>query len=286
VADEIYSNLTGPDDGAPDSVHLSDWPAAIAERADDLLRRRMTTVRKIVALGRAARTNAKVRVRQPLATALVVMPRGEVGDVEGLEGMISEELNVKAIELVAGLEEFVSYTVKPNFKQLGPRFGAQVRAVADVLASTDARALVSALEESGEAHLKVDGETVVLGSDDLDVRIEGREGFALAQEGPYGVALDVELTPELVAEGVAREVVRAVQDLRKAAGLAVEDRIELWLDSEMLRDAIDGHGDFIASEVLATEVHIGAALPEDAHKGSVTVDSADVTIGLRRAGSA
>src|ERR671918_882097 len=145
VADEIYSNLTGPDDGAPDSVHLSDWPAAIAERADDLLRRRMTTVRKIVALGRAARTNAKVRVRQPLATALVVMPRGEVGDVEGLEGMISEELNVKAIELVAGLEEFVSYTVKPNFKQLGPRFGAQVRAVADVLASTDARALVSAL---------------------------------------------------------------------------------------------------------------------------------------------
>ena len=94
------------------------------------------------------------------------------------------------------------------------------------------------------------------------------------------------MTPELVAEGVAREVVRAVQDLRKAAGLAVEDRIELWLDSEMLRDAIDGHGDFIASEVLATEVHIGAASPEDAHKGSVTVDSADVTIALRRAGSA
>ena len=283
VADEIYTNLTGPDPGAPDSVHLSDWPESVVERADDGLRRRMALVRRLVTLGRSARTNAKVRVRQPLAKALVVMPRSEVADLDGLEGMISEELNVKSIEVVGGLEELVSYTVKPNFKQLGPRFGAKVRGIARALAAADARALVTTLEESGEAQLAVDGESIVLQAEDLDVRVEGREGFALAQEAAYGVALDVELTPELVAEGLAREVVRAVQDLRKAAGLAVEDRIELWLGAGDHRVAIERHRDFIASEVLATSMHLDAAPPEDAHTGSVGVDSGEVTIALRRA---
>jgi isoleucyl-tRNA synthetase len=282
VADEIYTNLTAPDPTAPDSVHLSDWPLPVAERADDGLRRRMRLVRRVVTLGRSARTDAKVRVRQPLAKALVVMPRSEVTDLEGLEAMISEELNVKGIEVIAGLEELVSFTVKPNFKQLGPRFGAKVKDIAKALASADARALVTSLEESGSAQLTIDGESIVLRAEDLDVRIEGREGFALAQEGAYGVALDVELTPELTSEGVAREVVRAVQDLRKAAGLAVEDRIELWLGSSVHRNAIDRHGEFIASEVLATTMHEDEPPPEDARAGSVTVDSGEVTIALRR----
>jgi isoleucyl-tRNA synthetase len=283
VADEIYTNLTAPDPNAPDSVHLSDWPASIPDRVDDGLRRRMALVRRIVTLGRSARTDAKVRVRQPLAKALVVMPRAEVGDLGGLEAVISEELNVKGIELVAGLEELVTYTVKPNFKQLGPRFGAQVKGIAKALAGADARAIVTGLDESGEARLTVEGEPIVLGPDDLDVRIEGREGFALAQEGAYGVALDVELSPELISEGIAREVVRAVQDLRKAAGLAVEDRIELWLRPTDVSDAIERHGEFIASEVLATSGHVGSSPPDDGHTGSVSVDSGEVKIALRRA---
>jgi isoleucyl-tRNA synthetase len=283
VADEIYSNITAPDPNAPDSVHLSNWPEFVDERADDALRRRMALVRRLVTLGRSARTDAKVRVRQPLAKAIVVMPRAEVGDLGGLEDMISEELNVKRIEHAAGLEELVSYTVKPNFKQLGPRFGAKVRGIAGALAAADARTLVAALEESGRVSLAVDGEPIELLRDDLDVRIEGREGFALAQEGAYGVALEVELTIELLAEGLAREVVRAVQDLRKSAGLAVEDRIELWLDPGEQRDAIEQHGAFIASEVLATSLHLDASPPADAYSGSVRVDSDEVLIALRRA---
>ena len=284
VADEIYSNLTGPDPDAADSVHLSSWPQPVGERIDDSLRRRMALARRLVTLGRAARTDAKLRVRQPLARALVVMPRAEVADLAELEDAIAEELNVKGIELVGGLQELVSYTVKPNFKQLGPRFGARVKEIATALAATDARAVVTALEESGEASLTVDGETVRLRPEDLDVRIEGREGFALAQEGPYGVALDVELTSELLAEGVAREVVRAVQDLRKGGGLAVQDRVELWLDPGAHRAAIERHSEFIASEVLATTVHVDGSVPAGVHSGSVTVDEVDMTIALRRAG--
>ena len=133
VSEEIFTNITGPLEGGADSVHLADWPEARDDRVDDALRSRMGLVRKLVALGRAARTEAKVRVRQPLARALVVLPSGEVDDLRGLEDVMAEELNVRSIEVASGLEDLVSYTVKPNFKALGPRFGARVKDVAAAL---------------------------------------------------------------------------------------------------------------------------------------------------------
>jgi isoleucyl-tRNA synthetase len=241
-------------------------------------------VRRVVALGRAARTDAKIRVRQPLRRALVVLPRAEMALLSGLEPLIAEELNVKEIESVRGLEELVSYVVKPNFKSLGPRFGARVKAVAAALAATDARSVVRSLEERGAATIDVDGSRIELDSADLDVRIEGREGFALAQDGAYGVALDVEINDELRSEGIAREIVRAVQDLRKSSGLAVEDRIELWLSSEAHRGALIEHRDFIANEVLATSVVVGEQPPKEAATATLSLEGADVAIALRVAG--
>jgi isoleucyl-tRNA synthetase len=282
VSDEIYTNLTGPLGDAPDSVHLSEWPSARAGHADDALRARMRLVRRLVTLGRAARTEAGVRVRQPLARALVVIPRAEAGHLAGLEPIIAEELNVKAIELVEGLEELVSYTVKPNFKSLGPRLGPGVKDVARALAEADARDVVGDLERDGTVKLDVGGDLVELTADDLDVRVEGREGFALAQDGPYGVALDVELTDELFSEGVAREVVRAVQDLRKTSGLAVEDRIELWLASDAHAGALVTHRDFIAREVLATSVTIAEPAPDDAASIVIEIETGTVAIALQR----
>ena len=280
VADEIYTNLTGED-----SVHLSDWPQADGFRADDDLRRRMQLVRRLVSAGRSARTEAKMRVRQPLAKAVVVLPSAEVDDLAELEELLAEELNVKEIEVARGLAELVTYTVKPNFKALGPRFGGQVRDVAGALARADAHEVVAALERDGSATVEVGGEHVALSRDELDVRVSGREGFSLAQDGPYGVALDLHVTRELAAEGVAREVVRAVQDLRKSSGLAVEDRIELWLssDDEEVGAALRAHEAMIAREVLATATELGDA-PGGAATDEVPLDRGLARVGLRKSG--
>jgi isoleucyl-tRNA synthetase len=283
IADEIWRNLSGPVEDTPDSVHLADWPEPDNERADDGLRRRMGLVRKLVTVGRAARTEAGIRVRQPLARALIVIPSKDAADLAGLEGLVAEELNVKAVELARGVGELVSYTVKPNFRALGPRFGRRVEDIRAALTRSDPQEIVTDIETSGRSSLEVDGETIELSADDLDVRVEGRSGFSLAQEGPYGVALDVEITPELRREGIAREVVRGIQDLRKSAGLEVDDRIELWMESgdRDATEALEAHRDFIAAEVLATSVRIGEA--EGAAASDTTeIEGASVRIGLSK----
>ena len=284
IADEIFTNLTRPDPAASESVHLEDWPEPDDALRDDGLRRRMAIVRRLVTLGRAARTDAGVRVRQPLPRAVVVMPPAELDDVRGLESLVREELNVKAIEPAGAMEELVSYSVKPNFKALGPRLGARVKDIARALADADAAAIVAAIEEGGVAAVRVDGDDLALTADDLDVRVEGRPGFTLAREGPYGVALDLDRTPELVAEGIAREIVRAVQDLRKSSRLQVEDRIELWIQASTsaIRRALEIHGDAIAGEVLAPALRLDEAPPADAVVGEVKLDDGSATIGLRR----
>ena len=288
VADEIYTNLTGSFEGHgfPDSVHLSDWPTVKQEHLDEGLRERMGLVRRLVTLGRSARTEAKVRTRQPLARALIVLPASQTGVLGELESLVAEELNVKELEHAGGVAELVSYTVKPNFKALGPRFGSRVKSVAQAVNASDPAELVRAIDHDGAAHLDVDGEQVSLGPDDLDIRVEGREGFSLVQDGPYGVALDLDISQGLLAEGIAREVVRAVQELRKTSGLAVEDRIELWLsaDSDTARGALGTHSDFIAAEVLSTSTSLEEEPPSDAASDELSVDSARIRLALRRAG--
>ena len=281
IADEMYTNLTSPDDTAHDSVHLADWPEPDDARANDELRARMALARKITTLGRSARTDAKVRVRQPLARALVVLPASEVGRLEDLRSLVAEELNVKSVEVASGLEDLVDYTLKPNFKTLGPRYGKQVGQIAAALATADAHSLVRTIESGGTAVLALGDTDVELGADDLDIRVVGRKGFALAQDGPHGVALDLDLDDELVDEGVARDVVRAVQDLRKSSGLEVEDRIELYLatDQADIARALRTHSDYIASEVLAAQLHLES--PGD--KTALVADSIAVPSGTLRA---
>ncbi|MGI8774312.1 MAG: isoleucine--tRNA ligase [Actinomycetota bacterium] len=285
VSDAIYSNLTRPDPGASDSVHLTDWPEPDDTRRDDELRVRMALVRRFVGLGRSARTEAKVRTRQPLQRALVVLPSSDLAHLEGLEGLIAEELNVKEVEAMRALEELVTYTVKPNFKTLGPRFGSQVKALAASLAQADPAEIVRTIESGNPYILQVGGTSAELGAEDLDIRVEGREGFSLARDGAYGVALDLELTPELIGEGTARATVRIVQDLRKSSGLAVEDRIELWLDwnDDVVGHALEEHAETIAAEVLASEMHLGDEPVGDTFVDRLSLDQGDVIIGLRRA---
>jgi isoleucyl-tRNA synthetase len=197
---------------------------------------------------------------------------------------VAGELNVKTLETLTGVGELVSYTVKPNFKALGPRFGPRVKDVAGALSRVDPHQVVVDIEDSGTTTIEVDGETVGLTRDDLDIRVEGRSGFALAQEGHYGVALDLDLSPELVAEGVAREVVRGVQDLRKATGLAVEDRIELFMSSDEAEvgAALETHLGTISAEVLATTTHVNEDHPEGLSADEIALDQGRVKVALRK----
>lgn len=283
IADEIYTNLTGTGAEEHSSVHLARWPQPDGARTNDSLRTGMALTRRLVALGRAARTDARVKVRQPLSRALIVMPRAEADRLEGLKPLVAEELNVKAVEVAHGLQELVTYSVRPNFKLLGPRFGARVKDVARALSALDAQALTESLESTGAAVVDLGGEPVSLSADELDVRIEGREGFSLAREGAYGVALDLELDAELIAEGIAREVVRAVQELRKSSGLAVSDRIELWLESEdeAVTQALERHRDVIAAEVLAPTVNVNETPVPGTKDTELALDQGAVRIALR-----
>jgi isoleucyl-tRNA synthetase len=252
IAEEVFTNLTGAE-----SVHLETWPTYDEGLIDQGLLDGMRVARQLVALGRSARAKARVKTRQPLPKALAVVPAAERAEVTALSRLIAEELNVKALELVDSLEELVHYSIKPNFRALGPRFGARMPTIAASLAAMgpqEVRELREQVAAGGPVSLAVDGEVLTLEAADLDVRAEKREGYEVEHEGPYGVALDVEVSPELRAEGLAREAVRAVQDARKEAGLDIADRIGLYLEAGgELADAIAAHEAWILGEVLATE---------------------------------
>ena len=251
LADELYVALTGES-----SVHLSDWPvpAARPEAERATLSAEMDAARRLVALGRAARTDAKVKVRQPLSRALVLHPGVALGPDVVAE--IATELNVKAVDDVDTLSGLMSWTIVPNFRALGPRLGPRVNEVKAALAEADGSALQRQLETDG--YIEVAGERLT--ADDVEVRAARHEAFALAEEGGWAVALDLELDDDLRREGLAREIVRGINDLRKEMGLAVSDRIALTIEADgAVGEAVAAHRDYIAAEVLAVELELGAA---------------------------
>jgi isoleucyl-tRNA synthetase len=240
--------------GSPESVHLAAWPTADPGLIDDRLSAQMALARRLVELGRSARAAAVVRVRQPLARALIGAPGFEELPPE-LAAQVADELNVHALDTLAAVPEgLVDYTVKPNYRALGGRFGKGTPAVAKAIEAADAATMAAELR-SGNTSVVVDGATVGLGADDVIVTQVPRSGWAVASGGGETVALEIAITPELRREGLAREVVRLVQDARKNDGLDVSDRISLrWSTADPeLAAALTEHGTMIANEVLAVD---------------------------------
>ncbi len=253
TADEVFQNLTGTDR----SVHLSDWPAVDTAAIDPDLETEMTLARELVSLGLAARAESKLKVRQPLARAMALIPDGATLRPE-IATEIADALNVKALELVVSLEGLLDYTVTPNFAVLGPKAGKLLPAVKQLLAAVDGAAVRTALDRDGVYALDVNGTRVTLAPDDVQIRAASHEELALAQDGPRAVAIDTALTPALRREGLAREVVRALNDHRKASGLAIADRIAVQADAEHeLLEAVTEHREWIAGEILATTLAVG-----------------------------
>jgi isoleucyl-tRNA synthetase len=256
VTEEVHQRLVGdvwPDQ--PDSVHLREWPRHDASLVDTDLRDQMVLVRRLVELGRAARADAAVKTRQPLARAMVAAPGWDTLP-DDLRAHVADELNVRALDTLAAAGDLVDVSVKPNFRALGKRFGNRTPAIASALQAADPPSLVAALRADGRAVVDVDGEQVEVGPDDVMVAETPRAGWAVASDGPDVVALDLELTPELRRAGTVREVIRLVQEARKAQGFDVSDRVELWWSSndDETSTALSEGEATLAGEVLAVSV--------------------------------
>ena len=239
----------------PDSVHLAAWPKVDGALVDDTLAEQVSLVRRTVELGRAARAESKVRGRQPLGRALVGAPGWAALPAE-LKREVAEELNVVSFEELAG--ELVDRSAKGNFRSLGKRFGKDTPKVAAAVAAADAAALAAALRDTGQATVQVDGEEVALTPEDVLLTETPREGWAVVTAAGETVALDLTMTEELRRAGLAREVVRLVQEARKSAGFEVTDRVAwVWSARDDTAAAIEAHLATICDEVLAVSASRG-----------------------------
>ena len=282
VADEMWDNLVAVHDpSAPPSVHVADWPAP-GGRHDADLEQAMAAAMEATTLGRSARKDAKLKVRQPLKEAVIACPPATARVLEGLSGIVAEELNVREVRFVTDAGGLVQVSLKPNYRTLGPRMGPNMPAMAQAVAALDPTATVQALDAGEPVTVTVNGADEVLHDDDFLREVRPSEGYAVAEGGALAVGLATELTPELEMEGLARDLVRAIQTARRAADLRVEDRIVLHLDgSARIREAIDAHRAWIAGEVLATDLTVGHGVPfTPLHREDGEIDAEPVAISL------
>jgi isoleucyl-tRNA synthetase len=280
IADEIYSKLS-PGAGS-ESVHLTDFPQPDEALADARLEADMATARQAVELARAARAQAKVKIRQPLGEIVVVATGEEREAIARFEDLILGELNVKTVRYVTDADELARFELRPNFKALGPRLGKNMPLAKQAIAALDGAKANENLKNGDPVRLDLNGEEFLLTADDVQVVLAPLDGYQLEREGTHAVALDLTVTDELKREGLAREIVHAVQNTRKDTGLAVEDRIDLQLggDDELMAVATE-HEQYLAAETLATSVEIGVV--ENDSGESTTVDGFELRIKVVKA---
>ncbi len=248
ISDEMYINLTGEE-----TVHVAYMPKADESLIDKGVEERMDLVRNLVTLGRGTREKEKIKVRQPLAEILVD------GKYESLIGdltpLMEEELNVKKVVFEKDLDAYMDFSLKPNFRAAGPVFGGKVKDFGAYIGKVNPKEFVSQVEAQGEVKIDLGGEEFSVTKDHLEIRISAKEGFSVAMENNVFTILDTNLTPELVSEGLARELISKVQQMRKAKNFEMMDniRIKAYSDEEV-EAAVEEHREYIMSETLALEL--------------------------------
>jgi isoleucyl-tRNA synthetase len=307
LAETIYQNLVRHDsaDGAvPESVHLTDFPEADAAKVDEALSRDMAAVLEVVSVGRAARSEAGVKVRQPLPAVLVYAREpATLEAVTRLKEQVTDELNVKDVLPLTDPGEVVAYDIRPNLSLLGPKYGKRLGAIRQALAREEPASVAARASADRPIELTLeDGSTVSLMPSEVLVDLTKRAGYAAAQGPTTTVVLDTSLTPELIQEGMARDFVRGVQDARKSAGYRIEETIAIEYEADPeVAGALDAHGDFVRAETLAmrltrresvgasdavepelVEGPGGATGADGVYRDQITVGRHQVRIGLRR----
>jgi isoleucyl-tRNA synthetase len=273
LADWLHRELTG------DSVHLVDYPRD-AGRQDPQLEAEMEDAREIVSLGRAAREEASIRVRQPLPGIQATLPGGRRLS-ESMQDIVRDELNIREVVFPAEDADIVRLSAKPDFGRLGPRFGARTPEVAKRIGALDAEAL-AALRRGEAVTVDLDGSEVEIRPDEVRVLEEAKGDLTVQAAAGYVVGLDTSLTPQLIDEGLAREIVNRVQRLRREAGLNVSDRIRLTVGgSTRIQKVVGEYGAGIGRETLAVAVQAGSdESPEEEHLGRFDIDGEEVTVAL------
>jgi isoleucyl-tRNA synthetase len=250
TAEEIFRNLTH---GEKESVHLELYPVADESLIEPGLEKRMATVMDVVTLGRACRNKVQIKVRQPLPKILVDGRIKKI--VESMRELILEEINVKDIEYIEELGDYVNYEVKPNFRVMGPKFGKDLKAIGNVLRSMKPSEVVAKVKHDGKIEVEVQGKLFELKEEDLDIRIQELEGFTFEMSNDNFVILDTELTPDLLQEGLAREMVSKIQTMRKEADFEITDRIRVAFSGpDALVNAIESFKDYIKEETLSNTI--------------------------------
>ncbi len=268
VADRMWRDLTGS--AERDSVHLADWPELRPDALDPGLEAEMGLARRLASLGRAARAEAGIKVRQPLARALVYLPPGSPTPSAGV---VEDELNVDVVETIDELSDVLTYELVPNYKVLGPRLGSRVQQLRSAMGSVDGAAAAAGLAAGRPVVVELSDGPVELNGDEVELRVQAQPGFAVSRDGAEVVALVLGLDDDLRRRGLAREVIRHVQDLRKASGLDVSDWIHLHLVG---LDDLESMSETIGREVLARTVSFSA--PEAAGPGTTLQIEAGDTV--------
>ncbi len=282
VAEELWQNLVRSiDPDAETSVHLATWPIAGTSMIDNSLNEETQLVKRICSLGRAARAKAQIKVRMPLSEVVVKARSPEEAAVlRKNEALVMEELNAKSLRLIDDETEVVRYDVKPNLPVLGRKYGAGVAEI---------RAGLAALSPLGVAESVRRGWVIIIGAHELtaeDILLQAQDvdGYAAVADGGFVVAVATTITPALADEGLAREVVRRIQDMRREAGFELSDRITTWFSGDAdLRRVMASQGDYVRAETLATEMVNGEA-PPDAHGATFDLEGIGVSLAVRRNG--
>jgi len=245
ITDEIYVNLTGEE-----SVHFASFPKTDESLLDGDLEKRMNIVRQIVTMGRGVREKTRIKVRQPLSELLVDGKyEAEIGYMADL---IKEELNVKAIRFEKEMDNFINYTLKPDFRAAGPVLGAKVKAFGAAIAKLDPKKALAELAEKGRLVLDLNGESTEIAPELVSSSVKAKDGFDVALENGVCVILDTQVTEDLKAEGLARELISKIQQMRKAKDFEMMDRINIYVDADAdVAAAIESFKDYIMSETLA-----------------------------------
>ena len=248
LAEELFQNLKGGE-----SVHLADYPVSEAQYIDAELQRDMQAVIDVVSLGRTARGESNLKIRQPLGVMYVPGKLRE--SLDKMLDLIKEEVNIQQIRYVETDSDFVQYELKPDFKVMGPKYGKQMKAIAAYLQKADSAQALRDFAAKGSFEFDLNGEHVTLLPEDLQVQILPREGYVFASMKDIFIALDTELNEELILEGYARELINKIQFSRKEQGFEIMDHISIsYCGDEQIDKAIANHKDYIMSETLAEEM--------------------------------
>lgn len=284
IAESMWQTLSEPVAGkVRESVHLCDYPKADSKRIDLVLSERMRVLREIASLGRSARMDAKLKVRQPLARVEVSLASDDhLQWLSEHDGIVRDELNVKEIAYATGNSPYVEYRVLPNFKKLGPKVGKKIPALKKALGVADGAEILGKLQSAGHFQLDLEGDTLQLEDDDIEVRLQAKSGWTAAQGKYCVVVLSTELTSDLIREGLARDLVRLIQDVRKKRDCQFTDRISVYIEtsnSELLV-AIEENKDYIVRETLAEEIVVGA-IPPSIECDEFEIADEQVQIGIK-----